>query len=281
MPAITSLFEVVPMVLIAEEERSMTDRQLRILVTGAGRGIGKSVVEKLKSSPAEHKIALTARTESELVESIKGARGEYLIIPADLTDAGAPAKVLLEVVKKWGGVDVLILNAGDGQGASIESTTDEIWDKTIALNASAPFRFIRSAIPDMKKNNFGRIIVVASAAGLGGAPNISAYSSSKHAVLGLVRSVASELSKFDITVNAVCPTYVDTALTDRTISASTARSGKSDSEARALLASKQPGGRILSAGEVAAAVLEYIDSNQSGETQLLDGTQQNNRKGRD
>lgn len=258
----------------------MTNRQLRILITGAGRGIGRSVVEKLKSSPAEHKIALTARTESELIESIKGARGEYLIIPADLTDASSPDKVLLAVVKKWGGVDVLILNAGDGHGASIESTTDEIWNKTIALNATAPFKFIRSALPEMKKNNFGRIIVVASAAGLGGAPNISAYASSKHAVLGLVRSAASELSKFDITVNAVCPTYVDTPLTDRTISAATARTGKSDSEARALLAAKQPGGRILSAEEVADAVLEFIDSNQNGVTQLLDGTQQDNGTGR-
>ncbi len=251
----------------------MLDRQLRILVTGAGRGIGRAIVDQLKNSPLKHKIAVTARTKSELEEAIKGALGETLLIPADLTKSDSPDEIVREVSNAWGGIDILILNAGDGHGAPIETTTDEIWNQTLALNATAPFRFIRAVTPGMKVNNFGRIIVVASAAGLDGAPNIIAYTASKHAVVGIVRSAASELIKFGITVNAVCPTYVDTPLTNKTISAAIARSGKTEDEARAILAAKQPGGRILSAQEVAEAAIAFIDSNQNGVTQLIDGTE--------
>ena len=100
---------------------SIDDRQLRVLITGAGRGIGRAIVSALKGSPLEHRIAVTARTESELRESIEGAIGETFIITGDLLDSRAPAMIVEEVVRRFGGIDLLVLNAGDGVAATIEA----------------------------------------------------------------------------------------------------------------------------------------------------------------
>ena len=181
------------------------DRQLRILVTGAGRGIGKAIVSQLKSDPLKHKIAVTARTESELKEVVSGALGETLVIAADATSTKVPDEVIAKMVAAWGGVDVIILNAGEADVQKIEDTTDAIWEKTLAINTTAPFRFIRAVTPVMKSQNYGRVIVIASIAGLMGEAFVTAYSASKHAVVGVVRASAVELSKYGITVNALCP----------------------------------------------------------------------------
>ncbi len=187
--------------------------------------------------------------------------------------SGAAEVAIKAVVDAWGGIDVLILNAGDGVSLPLDKTTDEVWDRMIALNATAPFKFMRAAIPTMKAQSSGNIIVVASKAGLEGEPNVSAYTAAKHAVVGLVRSAASELSKYSITVNAVCPDFVDTPMTQRSLAAAAERTGKSLDEVRTALESKLVGERFLTPEEVADAAIAFIGKSETGVTQLLEGGQ--------
>ena len=242
---------------------------LRILVTGAGRGIGRSISTKLLE--AGHQVALCARTTSDLESAVAGRKDGYLLITADVMAPGAAESAIAKVVTAWGGIDVLILNAGDGVSLPLDKTTDEVWDRMIALNATAPFKFMRAAIPTMKAQSSGNIIVVASKAGLEGEPNVSAYTAAKHAVVGLVRSAASELSKYSITVNAVCPDFVDTPMTQRSLTAAAERTGKSLEEVRSALESKLVGERFLTPEEVADAAIAFIGKSETGATQLLEG----------
>lgn len=248
----------------------MPDKQLRILITGAGRGIGRAIVEHLKRDPLQHKIAVTARTESELSSAVSGALGETLVIPADVTDPTTPQTIIDTVMKAWDGIDVIILNAGEAQVLPIEQTTDEVWNHILNLNTNAPMRFLRAATPTMKTQKFGRIIVLASIAGLMGEGFVTAYTASKHAVIGLVRSASVELNKYGITVNAVCPGYVDTPMLTKGLEVSATRTGKSVDELREILAAKQPGGRLLTPDEVANATISYIDSTDTGQALWLD-----------
>ena len=243
---------------------------LRILVVGAGRGIGQAISTQLLD--LGHDLALCSRTQSDLEALIDGRKNKTLAITADVTTPGAADEVIERVISAWGAIDVLILNAGDGASAPIDKTSDQMWDHMIDLNLSAPFKFMRAAVPHMKLAQNGRIIVIASKAGLVGEPNVAAYTAAKHGVVGLVRAAASELMRYGITVNAVCPSYVDTPMTARTLQAAAARTGKAIGEVKTALEAKLSGGRLLTADEVAeAAILFIADPTITGVTQLLEG----------
>ena len=243
---------------------------LRVLVVGAGRGIGRSISKQLLD--LGHSVALCSRTKSDLDLIVEGRSNKTLTMAADVTMPGTAEEVIERVVSAWGGIDVLILNAGDGISAPLDKTTDQMWDHMLNLNLSAPFKFIRAAVPHMKSAKSGQIIVIASKAGLVGEPNVAAYTAAKHGVVGLVRAAASELSRYGITVNAVCPDYVDTPMTERTLQAAADRTGKAINEVKSALESKLSGGRLLSADEVAVAAISFIgDSSKTGITQLLEG----------
>ena len=244
-------------------------KPLRILVTGAGRGIGRSIATKLLNDG--HQVALCARTLTDLESAVVGKDHGYLLIAADVSNSGVAESSIQSLVAAWGGIDVLILNAGDGVSAPLDKTTDEVWDQTIALNATAPFKFMRAAIPVMKEQQYGNIIVIASRAGLEGGVNVSAYTAAKHAVVGLVRAASAELSKYSITVNALCPDFVDTSLTQRSLEAASMRTGKSVAQMREVLESQLVGGRLLDSDEVADAAIAFIGKNTTGITQLLEG----------
>ncbi|MEV6228976.1 SDR family NAD(P)-dependent oxidoreductase [Saccharopolyspora shandongensis] len=222
------------------------------LVTGAGRGIGRAIAQRLSESG--NRVALTARSAGELAEAAAQLPGPALDLPADLADPQAPNRVFDAVERDWGPVEVLVLNAGTATSAPLTATTDEDWERALQINLTAPFRFLRRAVPPMVERGFGRIVVIASMAAKRGDPYVSAYTASKHGVLGLVRSAAAELARTGVTVNAVCPGFVDTPMTERTIDNITAKTGRSAQQARSALEGKQPIGRLISPDEVADVV---------------------------
>lgn len=240
------------------------------LVTGAGRGIGRAIA--LRLSDAGLRVALTSRSENELTQTAAACASETLVLPADITSADSVDHVFAEVERSWGPVAVLVANAGAGESARLERTTDEQWHRMLELNLTAPFRCMRRAVPSMRAAGFGRIVVVASTAARVGEPYIAAYTASKHGVLGLVRSAAAELASTGVTVNAVCPGYVDTAMTETSIEGIVAKTGRTAQEARQILERKQPIGRLITPDEVAAAVWFCIENEaMSGQAVNVDG----------
>lgn len=222
------------------------------IVTGAGRGIGRAVAVLL--STQGYRVALTSRNEAELLDTAAACPSETMAVPTDITSTEAVDHLFDAVEERWGPADVLVANAGAGVSASIARTSDAQWQQMLDVNLTAPFRCIRRAVPGMLEAGHGRIVVVASVAAKQGEPYISAYTASKHGVLGVVRSAAAELAATGITVNAVCPGYVETPMTERTIADIAEKTGRSPDEARAALESKQPNGRLVTVDEVASAV---------------------------
>jgi NAD(P)-dependent dehydrogenase (short-subunit alcohol dehydrogenase family) len=222
------------------------------VVTGAGRGIGAAVAARL--SREGYAVALTARSADQLQQAASDCDGPTLTIPADLTEPDAVERIAATVENAWGGIDVLVANAGAATSAPVERITDQQWADALELNLTAPFRCLRRVIPGMRQRGSGRIVVVASMAAKAGDPYIAAYTASKHGVLGLVRSAAAELARTGVTVNAVCPAYVDTPMTDFTVRTIVQTTGRSPDEAREFLERKQPIGRLITVDEVAEAV---------------------------
>jgi NAD(P)-dependent dehydrogenase (short-subunit alcohol dehydrogenase family) len=226
---------------------------------GAGRGIGAAVAHRL--SAEGHRVALTARSGDELTALAARLPGPTLAIPADVTDPAAADTLVSRVEQEWGGpVDVLVLNAGAGTSAPVARTTDEDWARMLDLNLTAPFRLLRRALPGMVDQSWGRVVAVASIAAKRGDPYVSAYTASKHGLLGLVRSAAAEVATKGVTVNAVCPAYVDTPMTAGTVASISATTGRSEEQTREALARRQPIGRLIDPAEVADAVLLCVHS---------------------
>ncbi len=228
------------------------------LVTGASQGIGAAIAHRLSSDG--HRVVLTARREEALHAVAARLPGENFVLAADVARPDAADHLLSAVEQRWGGVDVLVSNAGASTSAPLGRTTDEDWQRMLDLNLTAPFRLLRRAAPGMVQRGFGRVVVVASITSVVGSPYIAAYTASKHGVLGLVRSAAAELASSGVTVNAVCPGYVDTPMTDASVERIVATTDRSPAQAREALAHKQAIGRLVSVDEVAAAVSTCVSN---------------------
>jgi NAD(P)-dependent dehydrogenase (short-subunit alcohol dehydrogenase family) len=225
------------------------------LVTGGGRGIGREAALALASAGAD--VAVAARSANELADTVTairaaGRRGEAIV--CDVTDRAQVEAMIAQVKGALGEPLILVNNAGIAGSAKLTDTTDEMWDGMLRVNATGAFYCTRAVLPMMLQAKWGRIVNVASIAAKAGAPYIAAYAASKHALLGLTRAVAAEVATRGITVNAVCPGYVDTAMTDASTANISARTGRSEQDARKILEGFSPQGRLMTAGEVSALI---------------------------
>ena len=228
------------------------------LITGGGRGIGRAIALAFAREGAS--IAVAARTSQQVEEVATEVSTEFGVeaapLSVDVSDTAAVQRVFGEVVQRFGrGPDILVNNAGIAESAALHKTDDELWLRHIAVNLNGTFYCMRAAVPGMIQRGWGRVINIASIAGKTGAPYIAAYSASKHGVLGLTRSVALEVASKGITVNAICPGYVDTEMTSRGIENITAKTGKSAEDALAAIKRMSPQNRLVTAEEVAALAL--------------------------
>jgi NAD(P)-dependent dehydrogenase (short-subunit alcohol dehydrogenase family) len=220
------------------------------LVTGGGKGVGAAIAHGLAADGM--KLALLGRDRGALERTAKTCDG--LVVEADVTDPQAIERALASVRDTLGSISVLVHNAGIAPSAPLKATTDEIWDLTMAVNVTAAFRLARACVPAMVDAGWGRIIHVASVAGLTGFAYTSAYCASKHALVGLTRALAAELAATRVTVNAVCPGFLETEMTERTVATITTKTGRSAEDARRALEHVSPQKRLFQVEEVAHVV---------------------------
>jgi 3-hydroxybutyrate dehydrogenase len=228
----------------------------RALVTGAGRGIGRAVALLLGRSGCD--LVASSRTAHE-VEAVAqeiqamGRRGKALV--ADVRSAESVEQLFNAAREELGGIDILVSGAGVAPSAAFAKTSEELWRAAIETNLSGVFYCMRQAIPEMTARGWGRIVNIASIAGKTGYPYIAAYAASKHGVLGLTKCAALEVASFGVTVNAVCPGYVDSPMTDVSVSRLAKKTGRPEAELRKVLADMSPQKRLFTSDEVAALVL--------------------------
>jgi NAD(P)-dependent dehydrogenase (short-subunit alcohol dehydrogenase family) len=235
------------------------------LITGGGRGIGRAIALAFAREGA--RVALAARTGQQVEETAAEIGNEETALPVvcDVSDVASVNLMFSRVSVKFGRApDILVNNAGIAESAPLVRTDDDLWQRHLAVNLSGTFYCTRAAVPGMLERGWGRIINIASIAGKTGAPYIAAYSASKHGVLGLTRSVAMELAAKGITVNAICPGYVDTDMTARGIQNVTAKTGRSADEALETLKKMSPQNRLITVEEVAALALLLASDDARG-----------------
>ena len=226
------------------------------LITGGGRGIGRAIALAFARNGA--RVVLAARTAQQVEETAAEIGNEAIALPVvcDVSDVDSVQLMFARVSVKFGrGPDILVNNAGIAESAPLAKTDDDLWQRHLAINLSGTFYCTRAAVPAMLERGWGRVINVASIAGKTGAPYISAYSASKHGVLGLTRSIALEVAAKGITVNAICPGYVDTDMTTRGVENVTAKTGRSADQALEAIKKMSPQNRLITVEEIAALAL--------------------------
>jgi len=221
------------------------------LVTGGGRGIGRAIAAALTHAGAT--VTIIGRQRATLEEAIAAGAAHFAGV-ADVADQAAIGAVIAEAALRQP-VDILVANAGSAESAAFAKSDPALFRRMLDVNFMGAVHAIHAVLPAMKDRPYGRIVAVASTAGLKGYPYVTAYSAAKHAVVGLVRSLALEFATTRVTVNAVCPGFTDTDLVAGSINTIMKKTGRSHAQAVTELARHNPQGRLVSPAEVADTVL--------------------------
>ena len=240
------------------------------LITGGGTGIGAAAAQHLSAAGA--KLSLLGR-RLEPLQAVAEPHGG-LALGCDVTDPEQIRKVFDEARTLNGPIDLLIVNAGIAESAPFHKMTRESWDRIIATNLTAAFSCAQTAISDLLKSDNGRLVFVASVASLRGVPYASHYAASKHGLLGFMRSLAAEYAKSNLTVNAVCPGYVDTPMTDQSVARVSQITGRSEKDARSAITNMNASGRLVdpqAIGNVIAMLCLPLSRDINGAAVTIDG----------
>ena len=232
------------------------------LITGGGTGIGAAIARALAAEGAE--LTLVGRRAEPLQETAANL-DNVAVCTADVTDRQQVDAAFAASRAAHGPITILINNAGAAAGVPFAKVSETLWRDMLAVNLDGMFHCCQAALPDLLEAETGRIVTVASMAGLHGFAYASPYIAAKHGAVGLTRALAAEYSGKALTVNTVCPGFVDTDMTADSVANISGKTGRSAEDARAELARLNPSGRLIAPEEVAAAVLDLVLSTRNGE----------------
>lgn len=222
------------------------------VVTGAGRGIGAAIARLLAQRGA--RVSLVGRSQASLDTVAAQIGGDAVAISADVTDRSTVRAAFDRIRAQAGPLTILVNNAGQVRSASFASADEALWGEMLQVNLTGVYHCVRASLDDMLQARRGRIVNIASTAGLIGYPYVVAYCAAKHGVIGLTRALALELAPKNITVNAVCPGYTETDIAREAVANIARKTGRDELAAKAALVARNPQGRLIQPEEVAETV---------------------------